>query len=118
MTTYLTNAFSLGMLGEGAFKDLNGKEYSTIIVHRASVEEVKRFMSYRGFISAVGHKSTADFLSELLGVNVEYNRIQIELKRGDVVIVFQLQQRLPEGALLEDLAGMKYQFFIVTVTYL
>jgi hypothetical protein len=50
--------------------------------------------------SAIGHQSTADVLSKLLDMEIPVNRTEIKLKRGDILIVFQLATRLPEGQVL------------------
>jgi len=89
-TTYLANAFSLSMLELG-------EEPMTIKVRKIPLEEVKRLLS-GGFISAIGHSSTASALSKILGINVPTNRINITLKRGSALVVFQLKiGRLPQG---------------------
>jgi Domain of unknown function (DUF1874). len=90
---YLTNAFSLSMLGVLPPQGL------TVKVRPVSLEEVKSLLQ-QGFESAVGHESTAAVISALLGVEVPPRRVAITLSTGDRVVVFQLQVRLPEGAVL------------------
>jgi len=82
----------------------------------ATIEEVKRLLS-GGFESAVGHDATADFLTRLLGIPVHMRRVALQLTPGDVLAVFQIMQRLPEGKLLtaDELANVPYKFFIVHV---
>jgi len=46
---------------------------------RISVEEAKSLLN-GGFTSAVGHKSTAEILSSILGVNIPENRRVISRK--------------------------------------
>jgi len=106
-TVYLANAFSLGMLGYG---------YWTVKVKSADLTDVKRVLK-RGFTSIVGHEATANILSRLLGVEVKAERVRVQLNDGDVVVVFQLLQRLPEGKILteEELENIKYMFYIVKV---
>lgn len=53
-----------------------------------------------GFISAVGHAGTAEWLGKLLGVPVPVNRIRAELRPGDCALVVRMVQRLPEGTVL------------------
>jgi hypothetical protein len=55
-----------------------------------------------GFVSAVGHESTARVLSKLLGTDVPFNRVQIAITGGDVIVSFQFLIRLPEGKVLGD----------------
>jgi len=87
---YLGNAFSLQMLSlEGEqvvkIKNLNKENF---------IEELKD-----GFISAIGHADTSQVLTDELGLEIETNRISINLKKGDVLLVTQLVGgRLPEGA--------------------
>jgi len=91
MTVYLANAFSLSML--------TGP--TTIKVLEVSVNDVKDIVR-DGFVSAVGHDSTAKIISTQLDVQVPTNRISIQLKTGDVLVVFQLLSRLPEGKILSE----------------
>jgi hypothetical protein len=66
-----------------------------------SLEEAKAFLR-EGFVSAVGHESTARVLSKLLGTEVPFNRVQIAIKEGDVIVSFQFLVRLPEGHILKE----------------
>jgi hypothetical protein len=68
-------------------------------------------------VSAVGHKSTADLLTKLLGFEVAYNRVQVRLEKNDVALVFQLLTRLEEGRVLteEELKNISYKLYLVEV---
>ena len=114
MVGYLVNAFSLAMLAPGAFN----KQGSAVVIVTPlhSLDEVRRWLG-QGFISAVGHQSTAELLTQLLGLPVEANRVQVTLRPGDQAIVFQLLSRLPEGKVLneEELKQIQFKFFLVTV---
>ena len=118
---YLLNAFSLSMLAPSAFtpgRGVYGGGAATILVESIDLEKVRELLQRHGFISAIGHESTAQFLTQLLGLPVAYNRVTVQLGRGDAAIVFQLLGgRLPEGRLLteEELATIRYQFFYVSV---
>ena len=118
---YLLNAFSLSMLAPSAFtpgRGVHGGGAATILVESIDLEKVRELLQRHGFISAIGHESTAQFLTQLLGLPVAYNRVTVQLGRGDAAIVFQLLGgRLPEGRLLteEELATIRYQFFYVSV---
>jgi hypothetical protein len=63
-------------------------------------------------ISAIGHQSTADFLTRILGYPVQYNRINIEFKDGDMALVVKIKTRLQEGQVLtdEDLEKIEVEF--------
>jgi hypothetical protein len=91
MTVYLSNAFSLSMINAPI----------TIKVLEAGIDNVKDIIS-DGFVSAVGHDATAKIISTQLGVQVPTNRISIQLNTGDVLVVFQLLVRLPEGKILSE----------------
>lgn len=64
-----------------------------------TLEEAKKILS-NGFISAVGHQATVLVLSQLLGIDVPYNRISIKMEKGDKAIVFRVKVRLEEGVIL------------------
>ncbi len=115
MTVYLTNSFTLSMI----MPDL----IEAGVVIKASpitLEEVKALIA-GGFVSAVGHESTAKVLSSLLGTDVPFNRVQIAITGGDVIVSFQFLVRLPEGKVLgeDDVLALynegKIKFFKVEV---
>jgi hypothetical protein len=93
--TYLSNAFSLNML------NLNPEIPTPVklFVRPIDLERVKSLLQL-GFESVVGHQSTAEILSTLLGIEVPTNRTEIKLQSGDILIVFQLNIRLAEGQVL------------------
>jgi hypothetical protein len=64
-----------------------------------------------GFISAVGHAGTAQFLSVLLGVEIPANRTVIAMQPGDRALVLRLHARLPEGAVLtrDEMAKLPFE---------
>lgn len=78
MRTILGNAFSLQML------DL--QRASNVEVTPMTLDEVKSLLS-RGFISAVGHQDTAAVLSDMLGLDVPCDRINVRLTPDDVLVV-------------------------------
>jgi hypothetical protein len=69
-----------------------------------------------GILSGVGHQSTAEVLTELLGVEIPMNRIRFSQEVGQDVIVFKLKGRVPEGANLsrEEIEAMGYNFGLLT----
>jgi hypothetical protein len=85
----------------------------TVKIRKASIEEVRQLLS-RGFISAVGHQATADLLTSLLQVPVQFNRIAVKAAPGDVLIHFVLKERIPEGKILslEELRQLQFDFAI------
>jgi hypothetical protein len=70
-----------------------------LFVRLIDLERVKSLFEL-GFESAVGHQSTAEILSNLLGIEVPTDRKAIKLQSGDILIVFQLGIRLAEGQVL------------------
>ncbi len=96
MTVYLTNSFTLSMITPSL---LEGG--AIIKASPISLGEVKALLK-EGFVSAVGHESTARVLGRLLGVEVPFNRVQISVGEGDVIISFQFLIRLPEGKVLGE----------------
>ena len=117
MKLYIANAFSLSMLT---------KPKVLLHVQEITVDEAQRLIkniearsktSQARIISAVGHESTARVLSTLLNYNIPMNRIPIQLETNDILLVFQLMQRLPEGAVLteDELRLLQYKLYKVTV---
>jgi len=106
MTVYISNAFSLSMLTPP----------TTVKVVEASVEDVKNILK-QGFISAIGHEATSQIISVQTGIQVPTNRISIQLKTGDTLVVFQLLTRLPEGKILgvDEMKGIPSKWYIVTL---
>jgi len=88
---YLSNAFSLNMLGSDCFPS------STVQVDEVAIDVAAEFA--KTATSVVGHQDTAAVLSAELGVPVAFNRTTVSLQKGDVVLVGQYRgPRLPEGA--------------------
>ena len=81
MTVYLLNSAVLTDFGVYTYKQI-------------SLDEAKSILK-DGFVSAVGHKGIADFLTKLFGRPVSYNGIEVRMKRGDVAVVYKIAQRLP-----------------------
>lgn len=71
-----------------------------------------------GFQSAIGHDASAQFLSQLLGVEIAMNRVAITMQAGDQALVLRIKTRLPEGKLLspEEIATIPYELALLTRT--
>ena len=63
-------------------------------------------------LSAVGHQSTAEAMTELLGEDVEVNRIDFRAEPGDACLIMKLRGRIPEGVTLDrkQLEEIGYDF--------
>lgn len=84
-----------------------------------TVEESKKLLeSNNPFVSAVGHKGTAQLLSRLLEIEVPENRVEIKMQTGDKAIVFRLGIRLPEGKILteEELKNLPFELGLLERT--
>jgi len=105
MATYISNAFSIGMLSSND---------SIVRIKNLELEKVKEILS-RGFISAVGHKATADVITQMVGIDIPTNRIEVKLTTNDVLVVFQLLSRLPEGSILtrEEIDKLPHRWYLV-----
>ena len=70
---------------------------------------------YTGWVSAVGHESTAQVLSDLLGVSIPANRITVEPVPGDRFLCFRLLRRPAEGAILDrsTLESIGFEFALM-----
>jgi hypothetical protein len=83
-----------------------------VVVQRLiSVKEARQLLA-NGFVSAVGHQSTAEVMSQILGIPIQYNRQSVFLEPGDEAICFILKQRPPEGKVLsaEELESIGFYF--------
>ncbi|ATH95567.1 hypothetical protein ACH95_01675 [Bacillus glycinifermentans] len=85
---------------------------------KISLEDVHKCLalcngSYKSFI---GHKSTALFLQELLGIRIEQSRKCFRQRKYQKAICFNLKGRFPENKVLtkEDLKNAEYQFYLIT----
>lgn len=52
-----------------------------------------------GFVSAVGHKGTAEILSAVLGMPIPVNRIIVKMAPGDIAVVFRVLSLLSDNHL-------------------
>jgi Domain of unknown function (DUF1874) len=102
MATYLINSPVLPNYGKYDFSPL-------------TVEQANMRLN-TGFISAIGHDTTAKLLTHVLAQAIRVNRIQINLQVNDIAIVFRLTQRLPEGKLLTEaeLFAMPFELGLLT----
>lgn len=97
MAKYIGNAFSLQMLG--------GINSASITVNK-----VDRPADLSDYTSVVGHPDTATVLG------VAFNRVNLTLNPGDVLLVAQLTGgRLPEGATTLP-EGFAFKYYEVKIS--
>lgn len=101
-------------------------EYGSYSYIKMSLQRVKEKLNSINFVggdklpvlSAIGHQSTADVLSELLEIPVVMNRIQYHQEIDDLAVVFKLNGRPEEGKILsrEEIEAIGYEFGFLTRT--
>ncbi len=99
---YLLNSPVLSSYGQWSFEGA------------LSIDDVRdRFAD--GFVSAIGHKDTALFVSDVLGVNCEFKRQAIFMLPGDEAVVFYIKGRPKEGVILtlDELNALPYEFALL-----
>ena len=77
-----------------------------------SLEKARELIKGIEVLSAIGHQSTADILSELLEIPISINRIMYTQEVGDIALCFKLNGRPEEGKILtaEEIEEMGYEF--------
>jgi hypothetical protein len=67
-------------------------------------------------VSAIGHESTAQLLTRILGFPVKSNRIEVKMEVNEHALVYVLKSRISEGKILsfEELANLEYDLCILT----
>lgn len=61
-----------------------------------SLEKAKELVKNANLLSAIGHQSTADIVSELLEIPIKMNRIMYTQEVGDIALCFKLKGRPEE----------------------
>lgn len=103
MTTYLVNGLPLGAV-----------KGSRIVIRELAAWELIRLKDGE-FVSAIGHADTAKLLTNLLGVDVAFNRMQLEFTADNrYVVAAYCGPRLPEGCTVLP-TGTKFRFFLVNI---
>lgn len=81
----------------------NGTVATTNGLYRVSdlsVSEAKELLTENGYISAIGHESTAKIISEVMEMDIPMNRINFTQMVGQKAVVFKLNRRPEEGTIL------------------
>lgn len=86
-------------------------------LENVTLEDAKTLMQTYGsnIDSAIGHQSTADIMTTLLGIDVPLNRQMFAQAVGQEALVFKLNGRPPEGTILteEDILKIGYKFQVL-----
>ena len=87
----------------------------TYVTKPIATETAKSLMDEREWVSAIGHESSAQAMSAVLGTPVQHNRLTIALEGGDSMLCLKLRGRPPEGAILtkEQMDEIGYDLVIV-----
>lgn len=84
-----------------------------------TLQEVRETLSTSEFVSGVGHATTADLYSAVLGLPVTFNRLNVEKKEGNTIIagIFTPPRRLAEGEKWseEDILKMQINWVIINL---
>lgn len=86
--------------------------YGTYYYKQITLETARELVKYNKFQSAIGHQSTANMMTILLGVKVLVNRVFYQQKIGEMALVFKLNGRPEEGKVLtrEDLEDIGFEW--------
>jgi len=99
----ISNAFSVNMVYTS---DIYAIIKTDIGTARTVVEDAVK--SNIEIVSIVGHESTAKLLSKLLGIDIPVNRANYRISENDMLLVFTISERLPEGKVLTDEEIIQY----------
>ena len=75
-----------------------------------TIAQAQEIAQNNKILSAVGHESTAQVLTTILGVDIPVNRILFAQEVGQQAIVLKIKGRIPEGKILslEDIEEIGY----------
>lgn len=112
MSLLILNSPILTGWGKYSFRPLDVKEAQKVI---------KNYQKFEGssIVSAVGHETTALFLTSLLGVDIPCRRVKVSMPEdGNIAIVLRLQDRLPEGKVLtsEEMKNINHDLALMRWT--
>ena len=81
----------------------NGTVATTNGLYRISdidIDSARNLLKEYPHISAIGHEATAEIMTDILGVEIAFNRIQFKQEVSQLAIVFKLNERPIEGLVL------------------
>jgi len=99
----IANAFSVNMVEKSDIfaiikLDINSAKSVIDSARKSNIE----------IVSIVGHESTAKLLSKILGIDIPVNRANYRITENDMLLVFTISERLPEGKVLTDEEIIQY----------
>lgn len=74
------------------------------------LDQARLLVQTQPWQSAIGHASTAQVISELLGIECLQNRVQISYAVGEQILVFAPATRLPEGVVFTREEMRRFQY--------
>lgn len=91
-------------------------DYGVFKYEKLDIEDAKELLNEYNYISAIGHKATAEVMSKLLNHKIPVNRISIKNGLFDVVIAFRFLTRISEGQILteEQMLNLPYELGLIT----
>jgi Domain of unknown function (DUF1874) len=107
----------LGLLNTSIMTGIDELEVAVYEIRKISLEDartlVRKYLDVGGLDSAIGHESTAQVMSALLGVEVAVNRQTFNQQEGQTCLVFKLNGRAPEGRILSvaEIESIGYKFY-------
>jgi len=109
----IANAFSISMLP--AERGITTVSFSGPLSAEQLTDHLNRCAAGVPIESAIGHADTAAIVSQQLGILLQANRVSIQLRLGEHLVVAQyVGPRLPEGA-TELPPGAKIDYYVVVV---
>lgn len=112
----MINARRLTLLNTGILTDYGTFRYAPLTLDEAR-GLIKKFVAEgKEVISAIGHKSTAELLSDVLEYQIAAPRPSFKQSTEDAALVFKLKSRPAEGAILTraELERTGYEFALLT----
>ena len=103
--------YTITVLNTSILTNFGKYQYNEISLDRAR-EIAQQANSFSQLVSAVGHQSTCDILTKLLGVTIPMNRIEYKQEIGTAALIFKLKGRPEEGKILtvEEIEEIGYNF--------
>ena len=103
--------YTITVLNTSILTNFGKYQYNEISLDRAR-EIAQQANDFNQLVSAVGHQSTCDILTKLLGVTIPMNRVEYKQEIGTAALIFKLKGRLEEGKILtvEEIEEIGYNF--------